>query len=72
MITDGLVLLETINDKASRARKTNTDLRQGQALFNALKELRPDIANKIKGTSSDCSVSDKNIQAFAQIILGSK
>jgi hypothetical protein len=36
----------------------NPDLRVGQAKFNALVELRPDLAERIRGTELDTYYSD--------------
>lgn len=40
---------------------TYPDYRTGQALFNALHSLYPEVANEIKGTDVDPYYSDQNI-----------
>lgn len=39
----------------------NTELRNGQALFNALFALHPEIAKEVTGTDNDCFYDDKKI-----------
>lgn len=41
--------------------------RKGQAYFNAIHDLYPDIANSIRGTELDCFYNDKNIKKIKEI-----
>lgn len=50
----------------------NRDWRQGQALFNALHDLHPKIADTLRGGPFDCFHQDKRIPGFlvqAQLLL---
>ena len=49
---------------AGRTRSENPDLRHGQSLFNALHDLRPDLANKVRGTALDPFYGDHVIPEF--------
>ena len=46
-----------------------SDLRFGQALFNALDAHRPDLAQRISGTSADPFYDDMNIQKFWRAVM---
>lgn len=44
-------LYKFYSDSLDRAKKTNE--RHGQAMFNHLFEIRPDLANEVRGTDKD-------------------
>lgn len=53
---------------ASMRRATETDERIGQAHFNELLALRPDIANEIRGSDSDAFyVNEKLVDMCAAV-----
>lgn len=47
----------------SAAKRKNLPVRKGQAYFIALTELRPELADRIRGTDRDCYYRDENVQA---------
>jgi len=44
--------------------KYQNTMRPGQITFNGLADLRPDLAEKITGTSADPFYNDGNLEAF--------
>lgn len=63
-----MLTIEQIGQVASRAeerrRLTKGGERKGQALFNALAEMFPEEAEKVRGQNSDCFYQDELIPAF--------
>lgn len=55
----------TLCKRADALQKENKALRRGQALFNALYEQAPDLANTIRGTDLDPFYDDKKIQGLS-------
>ena len=54
-----------ISTTAAEERRFHPEIRLGQALFNALYDLKPDLANEIRGNSDiDPFYKDGNIPAF--------
>lgn len=49
-------------------RQESLCLRFGQALFDALTEIKPDLAERVRGTSIDPFYDDRRIQDFLQWI----
>ena len=47
-----------------------TGQRLGQAMFNALHDLCPELANSIRGTDADCFHNDKLVAPFMQRAIG--
>jgi len=56
--------------RVEELRKDDPTLRRGQALFNALAEIDPAKANRIRGTDIDPSNSNSRIKAFLQEVEG--
>ena len=44
------------------------DQRRGQALMNALFDVRPDLYDALHGTDADCFYSDKRIVNFMEVL----
>lgn len=64
MITsDGLGLAQQVAIVAEKMRDTPR-IRLGQSLFNATHELRPDLANKVRGSDLDPFYNDGRAGAF--------
>lgn len=42
----------------------HADWRRGQALWNTLSDLHPDVAAELDGTDADCFYDDARISAF--------
>lgn len=56
-----------------RLARRNMDVyreRYGQAYFNALHTLAPEIANEIRGTEADPFYLNENIEAFFNYLAG--
>jgi hypothetical protein len=53
-----------VRARAMEARHVNSDLRMGQALFNALYDIKPKLANKIRGTFADPHYLDGRVPEF--------
>lgn len=54
---------------AIRYAADNPSQRRGQAFFNALYQVRPEIANAIRGTTLDPFYRDERIPAFAEHLV---
>lgn len=52
------------------AVKVHPEWRRGQAYFNTLVEVRPDIAEKVRGTVVDCFYQDRLIPGFLNVVAG--
>lgn len=50
--------------EANRSFRENKDFRRGQAAFNALEEVRPDLANRVRATELDPFHRDERLEAF--------
>lgn len=66
MTGTGLLLAEL--DEAA-LRRPNPEIRRGQAAFNRLAELRPDIAERIRGTEADPFGDDQRMRAFYRKVI---
>lgn len=53
-----------------QAYKTETNQRFGQAAFNVLVEVRPDISEKIRGSLKDPFYKDERLSEFFQYVQG--
>lgn len=51
--------------------KQNPHFRNGQALMNSLREINPELYQKITTTDDDCFYLDEKIQNFFERILNS-
>ena len=60
--------LDVINIKklADKQIKVNTEIRYGQAVFNATRQLFPYAANKLRDTECDCFYNDDHIDKFLE------
>ena len=56
--------LARIKKGADQMIKVNTEIREGQAIFNATKELFPKAAESLKNTEWDCFYEDDRIIDF--------
>lgn len=50
--------------KSARQRMATKDERWGQALFNSLHYLDPELANEVRGTEADPFYDDARVDAF--------
>ena len=55
---------------ARQVAKNNPEWRTGQAYFNTLAEMRPDIAEQVRGTTVDCFYQDWLIPDFLNVVYG--
>ncbi len=44
-------------------------MRYGQSLFNAVYDIDPIVANKLRGSDKDCFHNDKKVVAFVSEVL---
>lgn len=51
------------------ARHKNNGQRQGQATFNAIHELWPDVANALRGSSYDPFYNDAKTDQFLDVVI---
>lgn len=60
-----------VQERANELQRENADWRRGQALFNALHNMHPDLADQICGTTADPFNDDSRarVQAFAGAIM---
>jgi hypothetical protein len=61
--------LQTYYTRVREYQEQNPELRRGQALFNVLHDIRPDLAEMVRGTDIDpfyAQPDDHRIQAFTQ------
>ena len=49
-------------------RISNPEWRRGQAVFNVLYKLHPEVADSIRGTEHDMYHNDENIEQFKELI----
>lgn len=61
---------KTLLKKVVVMQVENPSLRQGQAFFNSLLDLHPDIAETIRGTEYDCFYNDDKVYDVLKILLG--
>lgn len=48
---------------------TGGEQRRGQAWMNALREIDPELFEKISGTEADCFYDDRKIEAFKRAVF---
>ena len=60
---DKLAVIE-IKKEAAKLMKTNTEIRYGQAIFNAAFVMFPYATNKLRNTKYDCYYQDDRINDF--------
>ncbi len=68
-------LIDKVKAMAAQAQKDCPKLRDGQAMFSALYEVNPELANEIRGTDIDPYFSqpdDRRMQSFLDAIEGAK
>lgn len=58
-----------LQEQANELQREHPDWRRGQALFNALHKMHPDLANQIRGTSADPFHDDSRVQEFARAVM---
>lgn len=54
--------VETVKKMAARMRKDHPEYRKGQALFNALHIMHPEVAENVRSKSYDPFYKDENIE----------
>lgn len=60
---DKLAVIE-IKKRAAQMIKANTEIRYGQAIFNAAFEMFPLATNKLRSTEYDCFYHDDRVTKF--------
>lgn len=60
---DKLAVIE-IKKNAAKMIKANTEIRYGQAIFNAAYTMFPHATNKLRSTEYDCYYDDSRINDF--------
>ena len=60
---DKLAVIE-IKKNAAKKIKTNTEIRYGQAIFNAAYAMFPYATNKLRNTKYDCYYHDDRVNDF--------
>ena len=63
--------MKTIYEKYHEAFRKNLKdgvQRIGQATFNAVYDVDPEIANQLRGTDKDCFYFDSRIDAFMKVV----
>jgi len=61
--------IEEVNSVATAEMNVNPHIRKGQALFNAVYDLYPYIADEIRGSDTDCFYNDKRIDLFLSHVI---
>lgn len=64
VVPGAMTLSQQLELVAERSQSDNPGLRHGQALFNALHDMRPHLANKVRGTAMDPFGNDSVISEF--------
>lgn len=65
---DALDILQIKKD-ADKMIKINTEIRYGQAIFNAALDLFPFATNKLRNTKYDCYYHDDRINEFLNQLI---
>lgn len=60
------LLRENIIETAKLWRKESPELREGQSIYLASMNIRPNIVKPLIGTEYDCFYVDDNIEAFLE------
>lgn len=60
---DKLAVIE-VKKEAAKLMKTNTEIRYGQAIFNAAFVMFPYATNKLRNTEYDCYYHDDRVNDF--------
>lgn len=60
---DKLAVIE-IKKEAAKLIKVNTEIRYGQAIFNAAYAMFPNATNKLRNTKYDCYYHDERVVDF--------
>jgi hypothetical protein len=51
-------------DRVEKVRREHPDQREGQAYYNALRMIWPELQHEIVGTERDCFSDDRSLPAF--------
>ena len=68
---DKIGRMKTMYEKFDEAFRNNIASgvqRIGQATFNAVYEIDPEIANQLRGTDKDCFYLDSRIDEFTKVV----
>ena len=60
---DNLAVID-IKKRAAQMIKVNTEIRYGQAIFNAAFEMFPNATDKLRNTKYDCYYHDERVTDF--------
>ena len=68
---DGALRWLAVQEQATELQRAHHDWRRGQALFNALHGMHPELADLIRGTADDPFHNDsrERVQAFASAVM---
>lgn len=60
-----------VQEQANELQRTHADWRRGQALFNALHQMHPQLADQIRGGDADPFHDDsrERVSAFAGVVM---
>lgn len=65
---DKLAVIE-IKKRAAQMIKVNTEIRYGQAIFNAAYEMFPNTVNKLCNTNYNCYYDDNKVTEFLNQLI---
>ena len=65
---DNLAVIN-IKKRAAQMIKVNTDIRYGQAIFNAAFEMFPNATNQLRNTKYDCYYHDDRVIEFLNQLI---
>ena len=65
---DKLAIIE-IKKEAAKLIKVNTEIRYGQAIFNAAFTMFPRATNKLRSTEYDCYYDDNKVTVFLNQLI---
>ena len=65
---DKLAVIE-IKKNAAKMIKANTEIRYGQAIFNAAYAMFPHATNKLRSTEYDCYYDDNKVTVFLNQLI---
>lgn len=69
MSPDKAMLWVALQEQASELQLKYPAWRRGQALFNALYEVHPELADRVRMTEADPFFDDAKIEAFGQVVM---
>lgn len=68
-MSDKVMLWVALQEQASELQLEHPSWRRGQALFNALHGVDPELANRIRMSEADPYFDDAKINAFSKAVM---